>query len=143
MRKMRELLWIILAFAFMTALCTRAIAESKEAYELLDRCGMRADQLFKDQFSVYNNYESSIARYKNHYNRRLNRCLIYVEVIATNGIMQGKKDDQLIDVNENSRLGSCSFVPDLPAQCVINSPEEIRSVTGTEWLTFVEKLMRE
>jgi hypothetical protein len=140
---MRELMGTIVAFTLMIWICSTAIAGPKEEYELDDQCGMRADKLFKDQFSIYNDSESSTARYKNHYNRKLNKCIMYVEVTTTKGIMQGKKDDQLIDVNEKNRLGSCSFAPDLAPQCFVNSPDSVRSVTGAEWLAFVQKVMRE
>jgi len=139
---MRKLLGIILVFVFITSLYMIAIADPKENFELQDRCGAKADQLFKHQFSTYNN-EFSIARYRNHYNRSLNKCIMYIEIIATAGIMQGKKDDQLIDVNEKNRLGSCSFAPGFSPQCFINSPDAIRNVTDTEWVGFVKTVMQE
>jgi hypothetical protein len=118
--------------------------ETKYAdYELQERCGMRAEQLFKDQYSMYNDYEFSIARYKSHYNNKLNKCILYIEIIATTGIMSGKKDDLLMDVNENKLLGSGSFAHGIRPMCFINSPEDIKSIDITEWGAFVKRMMRE
>ena len=118
--------------------------ETKYAdYELQERCGKRAAQLFNDEYSIFNNNFSGIARYKSHYNSKLNKCISYIEIIATIGVMPGKNDQSLVDVNENKRLGSCSFTPDFSPMCFINSADDIKSVGGAEWLTFVKKMMEE
>jgi len=118
--------------------------ETKNAdYDLQERCGKRAAQLFNDEYLIFNDKFFSIARYKSHYNSKLNKCISYIEIIVTIGVMQGKNDQSLIDVNENTRLGTGSFSPDFSPMCFINTADEIKSVTGKEWLAFVKKMMQE
>jgi hypothetical protein len=112
-------------------------------YELQERCGKRAAQLFNDEYSTFINNSTSIARYKSHYNSKLNKCISHIEIIAIIGVMQGKNDQSLIDVNENKRLGTGSFTPDFSPTCFINTADDVKSVTGEEWLAFVKKMMQE
>ncbi len=112
-------------------------------YDLQERCGKSAAQLFNDEYSIFNDKFFSIARYKSHYNSKLNKCISYIEIIATIGVMRGKNDQALVDVNENTRLGSGSFAPNFSPMCFINNSNGIKSVTGEEWLAFVKKMMQE
>ncbi len=53
-------------------------AQIKEEYELQERCGKRAEERFRQ---AYGN-ETTAVSYTNHYNRRLNKCLILVRVVV-------------------------------------------------------------
>lgn len=112
-------------------------------YDLQERCGKSAAQLFSNKYSMFDDNEFSIARHKSHYNSKLNKCIMSVEIISIVGVMSGKKDDQLIDVNENKLLGNSSFVPGLSPMCFISGQDDIKSVSATDWIAFVNKIMRE
>src|SRR5450759_2885071 len=53
---------------------------AKEDYELQERCGKRADELFKREYGntgITNTKDGqAIAGYKNHYNSKLNKCFV-------------------------------------------------------------------
>jgi hypothetical protein len=81
-----------------------------EDYELQERCGKRAEERFQQ---AYGNGISNVkggtvkSDYTNHYNRKLNKCFIFVR-----GAFSGKKKQdnwvskELVDINENRNYGT-------------------------------------
>jgi len=117
-------------------------AERKYAdHERRELCGTRAYQLFKDEYSTYKNGPVSRVGHRSHYNGRMNKCILYVEVIAAQDFY--KKDDRLIDVTENRLLGTGTFIPGLGPMCFINGPDGVKGVSGADWLVFVRQMMQE
>lgn len=79
---------------------------TKEVYELQERCGKRAGEWFKE----FLDKEPSDAEgtqwtttYTNHYNSRLNKCFAVAKHVGT---YIGKS---LWDINENKKYGSGTF----------------------------------
>ncbi len=79
---------IIVLLSLLLSMECRANSSKKELYELQERCGQRAEQVFKDKYAVL----SGSRNYENHYNSRLNKCFIHVYDTAA---------EYLLDVNEN------------------------------------------
>ena len=124
---MKELLFMLLAICLVAT--TGYTASNKEDYELQEKCARDAKQRFyqdfKDNPAMY--YKRVFAEggtqkrgkegeleweaelmpyvYENHFNRKMNRCFMYVS--ASNVAAY------LLDVNEVTPLASISLVQDL------------------------------
>jgi len=57
-------------------------ASTKEEYELQERCGKRAEEIFRIEYRN-GNKAGKMSNYTNHYNRKLNRCFVIVIEIQT------------------------------------------------------------
>ena len=79
---------IILLLSLSLSMDCKADSSKKELYELQERCGQKAEQVFKDKYAV----PSGLRNYENHYNSRLNKCFIHVYDAAA---------EYLLDVNQN------------------------------------------
>ena len=78
--------------------------DRKQIYELRRECGADATRFFKEQFSGIDNAK----QYSEHYNMRLNICLIQVRFDGTLlGTWQTNAFYEIIDVNENVILAKC------------------------------------
>jgi hypothetical protein len=79
----------------------------KVLYELQERCGKRAEELFNQYGRLFSKYEDTtwMSRQSSHYNKRLNRC--FGVVIHTGIPKQGEPiiGKELWDINENKQYG--------------------------------------
>lgn len=100
---------IIASLAFALMIGTAWAQNRKEIYELQERCGRRAEQIFEKDFPV--GERKGLESFENHYNVRVNRCFILAETTMTAkdaGKSYGMKLPTLIDVNDNKIYGSFS-----------------------------------
>jgi hypothetical protein len=113
---------------------------AKEAYDLQERCGKRAADVFgKDFGDRISEIKSGqvIADYENHYNTRLKRCFI-LERSTTymhDRAQPPLKILMLIDVNENKLFASFT-----PLQCDVHGQP---CHSEQEWMTLLQKYMEE
>jgi hypothetical protein len=90
-------------------------ASNKEVYELQERCGKRAAELFQKYFGINgisNDKDGQrLSNYTCHYNRKLNKCFM---LITSRGYPKDKKEQKnfgastdkgLWDINENKNYG--------------------------------------
>src|SRR5438034_7077166 len=96
----RSIFLVVVAVCAMT-LSARA-QNRKEIYELQERCGKRAEQIFEKDFPVAE--RKGLEQFENHYNIRLNRCFMLEENTTLTkdvGKSYSIKILTLIDVNDN------------------------------------------
>lgn len=115
---------------------------AKEKYELQERCGRRAAEVFKQDFGQNITTTGSgaqvIANYENHYNGRLNRCLIFEDsttYLWDNGKHIVTRVLVIADVNENKALANFD-----PLKCKVQDKE---CHSEGEWRAMVKPLMEE
>ena len=101
-----------MAMIFATLFSADCYAEPDKAqYELQERCGRRAGEVFKHDWpqpTVTDKNGVTVGNYVNHYNARLNKCF-YLEVVtvASSDKAVGPSHIQrLFDINENRELGT-------------------------------------
>lgn len=78
-------------------------SSKKEEYELQEKCGKRAEEVFNKNF-FFPDTNHGFTGYNAHYNKNLNECImwLYGGPVPGNG-------ELIFDVNENKELGSCSY----------------------------------
>jgi hypothetical protein len=93
--------------------CAPAFGDpDKVAYELQERCGLRAAQWFKSEFGngVENTKEGqAVTSFRNHYSSKFNKCIVLTIRTGYNYKQKPKGTSTmeiLIDFNENNELGS-------------------------------------
>lgn len=97
----------------------KASLHPKVAYELQERCGKRAEEVFKGTYSYAVTYEC-------HYNMKLNKCIMLI-------VTPGYKS--LVDVNEHQEYGTIFYDHGRIEGRECKSVEECNS--------FVKKMMTE
>jgi len=126
---MRKLLLVLLTVCFVAA---QAYAASKtEDYELQEKCEKRAKERFKDDFDAVH------YAYQNHYNKKLNKCFMYV------WSLDGARVQYLYDVNEKMDYGMIIIG--------LNNPKDFRCrlllnkhcSSEDEWDAFIKPYMEE
>jgi hypothetical protein len=125
----------ILAAAVST---TTYAQPNKEAYELHERCGRRAAEMFEKDFGPNPNNGQVLGNYENHYNTRLNKCFIVestTEFLHDPGKTTTMKTLELVDVNENKLYGSFNLL-----ECVVNGKT---CHSEEEWRTLTKSYMEE
>jgi len=128
---MRKLLLVpILALlnGFSLLFVQHCYADSnKVEYELQERCGNKADKWFKAEFG--NGIKSDkdglfISNYQNHYNIKLNKCLITLTftTLPKDKNKNSIVSKQLFDINENKEYGSYAASTGIvkPIQCIVD-----------------------
>jgi hypothetical protein len=124
-------------------------ATAKEDYELQERCGKRADEIFKREHGssgVTNTKDGqAMAGYRNHYNKKLNKCfllLTYRDIPYKNKKDAASTLMTLHDINENKEYGSYfkSDNNNLPIDCMV-SGKVCRS--EREWDSLIRPYMEE
>jgi hypothetical protein len=101
----------------------------KEEYELQEKCSKRCEGWFKKE------YEGQKCFYKNHYNRKMNKCLI---LIYCN---EGEVSNELLfDVNEHNRIGGFSYFTEGSVMCSMLGKE---CKSKSEWEKLVKPYMEE
>jgi hypothetical protein len=146
-----SLTFALVAMSFAAA---EAFAEpNKEQYDLQERCGKRAEQVFKSDNpgqssgSLVTNTEdgSTITTYQNHYSAALNKCFY---LIITTGI-HSKENPQytttfvtIINLNENKEYGSFfkRSLDSAPVMC--NLRQQVCHSQG-EWEELLKPYMEE
>jgi hypothetical protein len=109
--KMRRAILLMTIVPFMVALSGPVAGQEakqtlKEGYDLQERCGRRAAELF-EKFYGDGISKGMISNYTCHYNRRLNKCFILLTSRGYSKKEKGEKDlggstdKGLWDVNEN------------------------------------------
>ena len=81
---------------------------NKVLYELQERCGKRAEELFRREYSppVAKSNGQMMFNYENHYSARLNKCF-FLEIAMSydKGKSTRSKNMRLFDLNENKEYG--------------------------------------
>ena len=150
-------LWIVgsalfvLAVAFSTYVSAQP---NKELYELQERCGKRAAEVFqRNRNKTINNGGTRIIfNYRNHYNVRLNKCFYLQSMAAVTVEADGKSTHfnfmQLFDLNENSEYGR--FLHDTLWDQLYRAPQQPKcEVLGeacrseTEWWQLLKPFMED
>jgi hypothetical protein len=124
---MTKLLLALLTFSMMTD--SVQAQNRKEIYELQERCGKRAEQIYEKDFPV--GERKGLEGFENHYNVRLNRCFMLEEnsmITKDAGKSYTMKLLTLVDVNDNKVYGTFS-----PLNCEVQnttckSEQEFRSL---------------
>ena len=106
---MRTLVLIMIISHLLSAYCYAG--NIKEEYELQEKCGKRAAEIFKNEYGngvdvAFGN--TTLSKFTNHYNAKLNKCFI---LITTSITLNGKKTTKLYseilyDINDNKDYGS-------------------------------------
>ena len=103
---------IAMVFSLIAAPLSGSDAGPKEDYELQERCGKRAEELFKRDYGngVSNTKDGqAITGYRNHYSTKLNKCFV---LLTTTDMPYKDKQKALsilmvlYDINENREYGS-------------------------------------
>lgn len=89
-----------------------ATPTAKEEYELQERCGKRAEESFKKEWGngIFSTKEGqALVTFRNHYNRRLNKCFYLQTYIDSK--FKGKQKSMttsriLVDFNDNNEIGT-------------------------------------
>jgi hypothetical protein len=97
------------------------LEQQKLNYELQERCGQKAAQVYKDH------YDLPLRNYRNHYNAHLNKCFMLVTDYAA---------QYLVEVNEHKE----SMFIWRDGRCII---EDKSCNSLQEWDAFVKKMMEE
>ena len=123
------------AATVVCSLCCHA-APDKLAYELQERCGIRASVEFKREFGtagtpVTKLGATSFHNFQNHYNSRMNACIYLIRSSGFTAVRINKPGDgtkghemqALFNLNENKELGSYFKFTDSvsPMQCQVGS----------------------
>ena len=112
----------ITSSAFGIEPVTKEILEQQKLnYELQERCGQKAAQVYKDD------YDLPHRNYRNHYNAHLNRCFMLVTDSAA---------QYLVEVNEHKE----SMYIWRDGRCII---EDKFCKSLQEWDAFVKKMMED
>jgi hypothetical protein len=147
MKAVQRLSVILVAVLQLLPLGTALSQSNKEKYDLDERCGRRAAEYFSKHFGTpfdKTGKTLSFFSFRNHYNSRLNKCIIY---LATRAQFEGERDElhtlELLDLNENNRLGmyigtSTNSRP--AASCEVDEKE---CETEAEWLDLIKKYMED
>jgi hypothetical protein len=145
----RAAIAMVLALA---AVPTTQAEPDKVQYELQERCGKRAAEMFKSDYptgreagtaTVNTEDATDIITYENHYSVALNKCF-YLQIRTTNK----KKSPistttimNLLYINENKQYGTFLGIPDRPpVQCEVQ-----RKVchSQSEWRELLRLYMEE
>jgi hypothetical protein len=131
--------WIwLLFFCVVEITCVHA-QSAKETYDLQERCGKRAAEIYQKDFGQNVTSDTSstvIANYENHYNLRLNKCFMLEDSMTyTKDAKEGIKILTLADINENKIYGSFD-----PMECTV---QERSCHSEQEWRALIKPYMEE
>jgi hypothetical protein len=101
-------------------------------YELQERCGKRAAEVFQRDWGKLANRPG----FESHYNARLNKCLMKIWGGDENGDWSS-----LWDVNESKRIAHFSY--HLSTGLTLCDVEDRECYTGGEWEALAKPYMRE
>jgi len=101
----------------------------KVDYELQEQCGKRCEEWFKKE------YEGRKCFHTNHYNKKMNKCLILV--VCSEG---GVQNQIVLNVNESKKIGGFS---DFGQGLVLCSMLGKECKSKEEWDSLVKPYMEE
>lgn len=141
----RFLFAFVAVVAFGNSYATTATA--KEEYELQERCGKRAEDLFKREFGsgISNTKDGkTISAYTNHYNKKLNKCFFLI----TDTIIPHKNKKvgistmvTLLDINEQREYGTYLGIGNhLPDICKVSG---VACHSFGEWEMLIKPYMED
>jgi hypothetical protein len=123
------IVWLVLASLPVVAGPSAAAGPDKEAYELLERCGKRSEEVFRrDWGEGIKNTDGGqmIAGYRNHYSPALNKCFALQTVTTVSRKTKTEKASTtlsitLYDVNEMKEYGSffTAAMESPPTECYV------------------------
>jgi hypothetical protein len=119
---------------------------NKERYELDERCGRRAEQYFAKNYPNVIDKAKDVTffySYRNHYNSRLNKCMIYTSTKIVSGNAVEVHSLELLDLNENNSLGSFVGSPKDGKPATVCEVNERLCNTETEWFDLIKRYMEE
>jgi hypothetical protein len=92
-----------------------------ESYMLQERCGKRADEIFRTDYGTHSKrteHGELRFNYESHYNERLNKCF-FLEDATSYSVVDGKSNSieivRLFDANGNKEYANFSF-----GACIVN-----------------------
>ncbi len=114
------------AIAGLLCFSTHVSAQpNKQLYELQERCGRQAAEVFKRKYSppvAKIEHGQMMFHYENHYSARLNKCF-FLEITNTYERIEGKptisKMMRLFDLDENKEYGTFVSGPTEPLACAV------------------------
>ena len=125
-------------------------AENREDYELQERCGKRASEIFKQDNGnkIANTADGqAMTGYTNHYHKKLNKCFVLQTTTSFHYKDKEKKKTtstliNLYDVNENKDYGTFfkDDVDQQPFQCYVL---EAVCHSEAEWDALIKPYMQE
>jgi hypothetical protein len=116
----------LLTLAMLTCAASTQAQNRKEIYELQERCGKRAEQIYEKDFPV--GERKGLESFESHYNIRLNRCFMLEENATLTKDASTTKLLTLIDVNANKIYGSFNpFICDVQ-NVTCKSEQEFRAL---------------
>jgi hypothetical protein len=119
-------------------LVTGAQAQSLvDKYELSERCGKRAAEIFKKGQEETTGLTIAADNYENHYNSHLNKCF-YLEIHETSET----KSLTLFDLNDHKEIGSYVGGIDIqrPVKCAL---QDKRCESEHEWRALIKPFMED
>jgi len=119
---------------------------NKQSYELQERCGKRAAEVFEREYGPVSNTEDgqTLFNYENHYSERSKKCF-FLEIAMSYEREEGKpasKIMRLFDINENKEYGTFVSGPTegTPVTCVVRG-KNCRS--ESEWRQLLKPFMED
>ena len=120
-------LFVAALLPFSLLFVSGAHAEPNKAqYELQERCGKRAAEVFKNEYTTVQNTDEgqTLINYRNHYSATFNKCF-FLEMSSVFATRANPKYTaqmfRLFDLNENKEYGSFyqRSDSDTPMECTV------------------------
>jgi hypothetical protein len=118
---------------------------NKELYELQERCGKRAAEVFNREYGPGSNTKGEQIRfnYENHYSARLNKCFfLEIAVSYEKEKSTSSKIMRLFDLNDKRQYGTFVSGPteSTPLTCVVRGKS---CQSESEWQQLVKPFMED
>jgi hypothetical protein len=131
--------YCLAALSILMLLTSVAAASTKEQYDLQERCGKQAAELFNKDHG-----EAPGASFENHYSIALNKCFIVEQFLVVNGSSpSGYVIEFASDINDHKAFASFSGRfgfgnSDTPTVCQVN---EKSCHSEAEWRELLKPYM--
>ena len=145
-----KLLTLLISICIVFSLFGNSNADSaKEDYELKERCGKHAWEYFKKEYgNGMLSFDENViisARYINHYNKKLNKCIV---LVTTKSMPKTSKevrtfiDKTLLDITELKQYGQFTKLSTgiQPNQCEVSGRHCSSEI---EWDSLVKPYLEE
>ena len=146
---------LTIGILILSGISTSYASQKSELYDLQEKCGRRAEELYMNEFTVNplsdqgdqdnqgNHGEFGLFSYVNHYNAKLNRC--YMLVSSQSNLDENTGSNlaiQLIDVNEHNAIAfySAGSNNKEPTECFLRD-RECHSLE--EWKKLIKPFIEE
>ncbi len=152
MRTLVLVLFVTAIIASGIAAYTYFLTYPKQMYELQERCGKQAADLFKSKdisgvtVGKDGRFRGESQDYSNHYSARLNKCF-YLETrnIFPENKTDGRVDWRILsDINENKTYGQFRHTSNstnaAPDECYV---QEKKCSSAKEWIELVKPFMED